>query len=118
MSDSCHLKDRSPPAFSAHAISQARMLKWVALSASTGSSGPGTEPKSPALAGGLLTTEPPGKQKNLSQMMWEASSGVLLYHCYRSGWKQDKVKYHLGTGTFMSIESIEEINKRSGNIFV
>ena len=52
------------PGSSVHGISQARILEWVAISSSRASSDPGIEPLSPAssaLAGGFLTTEPPGK---------------------------------------------------------
>ena len=34
----CDLLDWSPPGFSVHGISQARILKWVAISSSRGSS--------------------------------------------------------------------------------
>ena len=40
-------------------ISQARILEWVAISSSRGSSQPRNEPVSPALAGGFITIEPP-----------------------------------------------------------
>ena len=53
--------DCSPPGPSAHGILQARMLEWVAVPSSRGSSQPSIKPTSPALDGGLLTTEPPGK---------------------------------------------------------
>ena len=46
--------DSSPPGSSVHGISQARILEWVAISFSGGSSQPNT---SPALAGGLFTRE-------------------------------------------------------------
>ena len=48
----------SPPGFSVHWISQARILEWVAVS------DPGIEPTSPvspALAGEFFATVPPGK---------------------------------------------------------
>ena len=57
----CNPRDYSPPGSSVYGISQARMLKWVAFPA------PGIEPESPvspaspALAGGIFTTEPPRK---------------------------------------------------------
>ena len=54
-------KDCSLPGSSAHGISQARILEWVALSFSRGSSWP-REPSPPALAG-FFITEPPGKPK-------------------------------------------------------
>ena len=38
MSNSCDPMDYSPPGFSAHEISQARILQWVAISFSRGSS--------------------------------------------------------------------------------
>ena len=40
MSDSCDSMDCSPPGFSVHGILQARILKWVAISSSRGSSRP------------------------------------------------------------------------------
>ena len=40
---------------------QERILEWIASSFSRGSSDPGIKPVSPVLAGGLFTTEPPGK---------------------------------------------------------
>ena len=60
MTDSCDSMDCSPPGSSVHGISQARILEWVAISFSRGSSYPGMESRSPALAGGLFASEPPG----------------------------------------------------------
>ena len=54
----CDLMDCSPPGSSVHAISQARILEWVAISFSRGSSRPRdltTSLASPALAGGFFT---------------------------------------------------------------
>ena len=59
LSDS--LQPQGPPGSSVHGISQARILEWVAISFSRGSSDPGMEPGSPALAGGFFTTQPPRK---------------------------------------------------------
>ena len=44
-------------------ISQARILEWVVISFSRGSSQPGDRPKSPALEGRFFTTAPPGKPR-------------------------------------------------------
>ena len=63
----CSPVDCSPPGFPVLGISQARILEWVAISYSRDLPNPGIEPRSPAspaLAGGLLTTEPPGKPIN------------------------------------------------------
>ena len=60
----CNPMDCSPPGFSVYGILQARILEWVAISSFRGSSNPGIEPASratPALAGVLFTTVPPGK---------------------------------------------------------
>jgi len=48
-----------PPGFSVHGISQARILEWVAVCFSRGSSQPRFKPRSLALVGGFCTTEPP-----------------------------------------------------------
>ena len=64
-----HPMNYSPPGFSVHGIIQSRILEWVAISSSRGSSQPGTEPASPAapaapeLADGFVTTTTslPGK---------------------------------------------------------
>ena len=50
-----------PPASSARGISKARILEWVAISFSRGSSDQGIIPESPALAGRFFITEPLGK---------------------------------------------------------
>ena len=52
--------DGSLPGSSVRGILRARILEWVAISFSRGSSDPGVEPVSPALAGGFFTAEPPG----------------------------------------------------------
>ena len=44
---------------SAHGISQARVLKWVAISSSRGSSRPWVGTRSSALQAGSLLSEPP-----------------------------------------------------------
>ena len=54
-------KDYSPPGFSVRGILQARILKWVAISFSRGSSQPGDRTLSPALQADSLPSEPPRK---------------------------------------------------------
>ena len=52
------------PGFTVHGILQARILEWVAIFSSRGSSDPGMEPTSlvsPAVVGRFFTTESPGK---------------------------------------------------------
>ena len=56
----CDPMDGSPPG-SVHGISQAKILEWIAISFCRGSSWPGDQTTSPALAGGCFTTEPPRK---------------------------------------------------------
>ena len=55
----CDPMNCSPPGSSLHGIHQVRILKWVAMLSSRGSSPPGVEPMSlasPALTGGFFTT--------------------------------------------------------------
>ena len=56
----CDPKDCSPPGSSVRGIFQARILEWVAISFSRGSSHLRDWTASPALAGGFFVTEPPG----------------------------------------------------------
>ena len=57
----CDPIDCSSPGSSVHGISQARILEWVAISFSKGSSQCRDQPGSPALTEKFFTTEPPGK---------------------------------------------------------
>ena len=55
----CDPMDCNPPGFSVHGILQARILEWVAISSSMGSSQPRIKPTSPVaspLADGYFTT--------------------------------------------------------------
>ena len=53
--------DSRLPGFSVHAVFQARILAWVAISYSKGSSQPSDQPGSPALVDEFFTTVPLGK---------------------------------------------------------
>ena len=59
----CDPMDCSLPGSSVHRISQARILEWVAISYSTGSSQLEIKPVSSAVTDGFFITEPPGKPK-------------------------------------------------------
>ena len=56
----CDSVDCSPPGFSVHEISQARILEWVAISFSRGSSGSRDQNRSPELQVDSLPSEPLG----------------------------------------------------------
>ena len=57
----CNPMECSPQGSSVHGISQARMLEWVAISSSRGSSQPRARTRSPTLKADSLLSEPPGK---------------------------------------------------------
>ena len=57
----CNSMDYSPPGSSVHGILQARILEWVAIFFSKGSSQPGIEPRYPALQADALLSELLGK---------------------------------------------------------
>ena len=70
----CGLMDHNPLGSSEHGVLQARILDWVAMPCSRGSSDPGIEPvsfMSPALVGGFFT----------SSATWEALSYVCVCVC-------------------------------------
>ena len=56
----CNPVDCNLLGFSVHGILQARILEWIAISFSRGSSRPGIEPGSHASKADALTSEPPG----------------------------------------------------------
>ena len=74
-----------------HGILQARILEWVAVSFSRGSSQPGIEPRSPSLPVDSLPAEPQGKPTNTgvgspSLLQWifpTQKSNQGLLHCGR-----------------------------------
>jgi len=57
--------DCSSPGSSVHGISQARILEWVAISFSRGSSQPRDQTHISCIAGEFFTAEPPGKTGNV-----------------------------------------------------
>ena len=67
----CDPIDYSPPGSSVYGIFQARKLEFLSPE---DLSELGTEPESPALAGGVITTEPPGKTQDLLRKRG---------HCYK-----------------------------------
>ena len=81
----CNPMDYSPPGFSVYGIP--RQEYWIGLPfAFPGDiSNPGIEPRSPALAGGFLTAEPPGKppvslvQLCLLSFLWLISLSLRLF---------------------------------------
>ena len=80
----CDPMDCSPPGSSVHGISPARILEWVAVSSSRGSSNPGIEPESPALAGRFFTAEPPGKLGGDAYFLVLSFVGRFSGRCRRS----------------------------------
>ena len=61
----CDPMNYSLPGSSVHGILQARILEWVAISFSRGSSQPGINSGSPALQADSLQSEPPGKPSKM-----------------------------------------------------
>ena len=52
----CNSMDRSPPGFSVYGVLQARIVEWVAMQGIFLTQGWNLPLRSPALAGGFLTT--------------------------------------------------------------
>ena len=72
------IMDCSLPGSSVHGISQARILEWVAISFSKGSSQPGDQTHIAYIAGRFFTAEPPGKSSTAfySSLFYSNSSLV------------------------------------------
>ena len=86
ISDSFNPIDYSPASSSVHAVLQARILEWAAISFSRDLPDPGTEPTSllsPALAGGFFTTS----------ATWEARTYLLASRCFLGEGDGDPLQY-------------------------
>ena len=93
VSDSLQPQDCSLPDSSIHGIFQARVLEWVAISSSRGSSQSSDWIQSLTLQADALSSEPPGKPRE-----WEigVSKCKLLY----IGWKNNKVHRELHSESY------------------
>ena len=81
----CHLMDCSPPGSFAHGILQARILEWIAISSSRGSSWPWDQTQSPALQADFLLSEC-GSMKEVSRMKLRGTSlAVQWLRLYNAG---------------------------------
>ena len=71
----CDPMDYSPPGSSVQRILQARLLEWVSIPSSRGSSQPGIKPESPKLQADCLPSELPGKPfyREWSELKWSRS---------------------------------------------
>ena len=67
----CDPMDCSLPGYPVHRILQARILEWVAVSSSRGSSRPRDQTCISCLAGGFFTTVPPGGQSPNVVQIWQ-----------------------------------------------
>ena len=68
----------SLPGSSVHGIFQARILEWVVMPSSRGSSQPRVKPKSPSLQANSLLSETPGKPKNTGLGSLSLLQGIFL----------------------------------------
>ena len=87
--------DCSPPGSSIYGISQAKILEWVAISFSGGSSWPRDQTCTlcgSCFAGGFFTSEPPGKpclmwnvEHFIPRTRWEYTITLFLFNHYTNG---------------------------------
>ena len=81
----CDPMNCSPPASSVHGILQARILEWVALSFSRGSSQPRDWTHVSCLAGGFFTSEPPGKPSLGYGLVFLCQKCSVNFSCVQKG---------------------------------
>ena len=62
----CDPMDCGPPGSSVHGILQARILEWIAISFSRGSSQPRDRTHTSCITGGFFTAEPSGKSNPIN----------------------------------------------------
>ena len=95
----------SPPGSSVHGTLQARILEWVAMPSSMGSSPPGIKPgarMSPALVGGFFTTSTtweahayrPTRKKDRKMMSRKPNFRGKRTSCVSQYWKKNKLLCH------------------------
>ena len=104
--------DYSPPGSSVHGFLQARVLEWVAIPFSRGSSNPWMEPASPVsptLQADSLLSEPPGNPLNEYLIQLSAhnifSTYALLLTPFCRCKMQGKKKEHFSSETADEITS-------------
>ena len=93
--------DSSPPGSSVHRTLQARILLWVALSFSRGSSQPRDRSSVSCIAGGFFIAEPAGNQSSVSRGMQIKTTWSITIHL--SEWmaktkNRDTIKWWQGCG--------------------
>ena len=77
----CDRMDSSPPSSSVHGILQARILEWVAMPSSRGSSQPRDPTEVSTFQADSLPSKPPGKiEKGISQFSHSVVSDALWPH--------------------------------------
>ncbi|XDA73904.1 hypothetical protein R6Z07M_004119 [Ovis aries] len=74
----CDPMDCDPPDSSVQGISQARILKWIAISSSRGSSRPRDQTHVSCIVGGFFTAESLGKPLTLPTSLYMALLQTLL----------------------------------------
>ena len=74
----------SLPGSSDHGASQVRILGWMTVSFSRGSSWPGIEPASPALAGRFFTTDLAGKLINIYMCVCVCACVYVCIYTFKS----------------------------------
>ena len=74
----CDPMECSPSESFVHGIFQARILEWVVISFSRGSSWPKDWTHFSCIAGGFFPTEPPGRPLTLVDVMFNSQGNLLL----------------------------------------
>ena len=96
----CDPMDCSLPGSSVHGILQARILEWVAICFTMGSSNPGIKPGSPILQANSLPSEPPGSE---SESHLVVSNSLRLHGLY-SSW--NSLSQNTGMGSLSLLQGI------------
>ena len=102
--------DCSSPGSSVHGVLQARILEWVAMPSSRGSSWPKDWTRVSCIAGGFFTAEPPGKPSFWST--WKQQVEVIfLENVYKKPRKISEPKASRVPNNSLTRNSLEHLNQ-------
>ena len=98
----CNSMDCSLPDSSVHGISQARILEWVAIPFSRGSSWPRDQTPVFCIAGRFFTTEPPEKNYQRRTLLNLRSSHETCWETHPWGGKSQEKTHHASQSSLQS----------------
>ena len=99
----CESVDYSPPGSSIHGLLQARILEWVAIPFSRGSSQQRDQTQVSCIAGRFLLSEPPGKIKSKIEAF-----NILRIYLSKNGFQSGSAKLEVDSNNLLTVTGGEK----------